>query len=186
MDLNAKILAKRYARAYMGLDGKVFGNALEVSSMEKLNGLRRVFEAARPHLKTLTHPVVNSAVRIEALEKILGDSHAGSAASFTALLVKRGRFNLLEEIMQQCLRLHDNFCGLVRADVFSRYPLSAGEMKRIETLLAGVSRKRVGLRNITTERVIGGFEIQIGDTLIDATVKGRLAALAAELAGKFN
>jgi len=177
MDASARILAKRYARAYMGLDGKVFGNALEVASMEKLDGLRRVFEAARPYLKTLTHPVVNSAVRLEALGKILGDSHAGSAAAFTALLVKRGRFGLLEEIMQECLRLHDNFCGLLRAEVFSRYPLSAGELKRIEALLAGISRKRVGLRNIITERVIGGFEIKIGDTLIDATVRGRLDAM---------
>jgi F-type H+-transporting ATPase subunit delta len=184
MDLNARILAKRYARAYMGLDGKVFGNSLETASMEKLNGLRRVFEAARPYLKTLTHPVLNSAVRLEALGKILGDSHAGSAATFTALLVKRGRFNLLEEIMQECLRLHDKFCGLVRADVFSRYPLSAGELKRIETLLADATSKRVGVRNIVTERVIGGFEIKIGDTLIDATVRGRLAALGARLAGR--
>jgi F-type H+-transporting ATPase subunit delta len=177
MDSNARILAKRYARAYMGLDGKVFGNSLEVSSLEKLNGLRRVFEAARPYLKTLTHPVLNSAVRLEALEKILGDSHAGSASAFTALLVRRGRFGLLEEIMRECLRLHDNFCGLLRAEVFSRYPLSAGELKRIEALLAAVSRKRVGLRNIITERVIGGFEIKIGDTLIDATVRGQLDAM---------
>ncbi|OGR43017.1 MAG: ATP synthase F1 subunit delta [Elusimicrobia bacterium GWA2_61_42] len=177
MDSTARILAKRYARAYMGLDGKVFGNALESASMEKLNGLRRVFEAARPHLKTLTHPVLNSAVRLEALEKILGEKHAGSAAAFTALLVRRGRFNLLEEIMRECLSLHDNFCGLLRAEVFSRYPLSAGELERIETLLAKASGKRIGLRNIITERVIGGFEIKIGDTLIDATVRGRLDAM---------
>ncbi|OGR52531.1 MAG: ATP synthase F1 subunit delta [Elusimicrobia bacterium GWA2_62_23] len=182
MDSSGKILAKRYARAYMGLDGKVFGTALEKASHEKLEGLRRVFEAARPYLKTLTHPVVNSSVRIEALRKVLGDKHAGSAADFTELLVKRGRFNLLEEIMQECLRLHDDFCGLLRAQVFSRYPLSPGEMQRIEAMLAAVSGRKVSARNITTERVLGGFEIKVGDTVIDATVRGRLEAMKAELA----
>ncbi|MCM2267188.1 MAG: ATP synthase F1 subunit delta [Elusimicrobiales bacterium] len=182
MDSSAKILAKRYARAYMGLDGKVFGAALEKASHEKLDGLRRVFEAARPHLRTLTHPVVNSAVRIEALRRILGEKHAGSAAAFTELLVLRGRFSLLEEIMQECLRLHDDFCGLLRADVFSRFPLSEGELKRIEALLAKASGQKAAARNIITERVIGGFEIKIGDTVIDATVRGRLEALKAGLA----
>jgi F-type H+-transporting ATPase subunit delta len=184
MDAGAKIVAKRYARAYMGLDGKVFGAALERSSHEKLDGLRRVFEEARPHLKTLTHPVLNSAVKIEVLEKVLGGKHAGSAADFAALLVRRGRFGLLEEIMQECLRLHDEFCGLLRAEVFSRFPLSEGEVKRIETLLAAVSGKKVTARNVTTERVIGGFEVKIGDAVIDATVRGRLEAMKAGLAGR--
>ncbi len=182
MDASARILAKRYARAYMGLDGKPFGKALEKASHEKLEGLRRVFEAARPHLRTLTHPVLNGAVRLEALQKILGGAHAGHAAEFAALLVRRGRFSLLEDIMQECLKLHDSFCGLVRAEVYSRYPLSEGEMKRVEALLAGASGRTVALRAVITERVIGGFEIKIGDTVIDATVRGRLEAMKAELA----
>jgi len=39
----------------------------------------------------------------------------------------------------------------------------------------------VALRNIVAERVLGGFEIKIGDTVIDATVRGRLEALKAAL-----
>jgi F-type H+-transporting ATPase subunit delta len=66
--------------------------------------------------------------------------------------------------------------------VFSRYPLSAGEMQRIEAMLAAVSGRKVSARNITTERVLGGFEIKVGDTVIDATVRGRLEAMKAELA----
>lgn len=183
MDSGAKILAKRYARAYMGLDGKAFGAALEKAAQEKLNGLRRVFESARPHMRALTHPVVNSAVRLEALQKVLGGSHAGTAADFAALLVRRGRFNLLEDIMSECLRLHDRFCGRLRAEVYSRFPLSEGEMKRIEALLGKASAGKVAVRNVITERVIGGFEIKIGDTVIDATVRGRLEALRAGLSG---
>lgn len=182
MDSSARILAKRYARAYMGLDGQPFGKALEKASHEKLEGLRHVFEAARPHLRTLTHPVLNSAVRLEALRKILGGAHAGHAAGFAELLVRRGRFGLLEEIMRECLRLRDAFCGLVRAEVYSRYPLSEGELKRIEALLAKASGRAVALRSVVTERVIGGFEIKIGDTVVDATVRGRLDALRADLA----
>jgi len=183
MDSGAKTVAKRYARAYMGLDGKVRGAVPEAVLHEKLEGLRRVFETARPHLKVLTHPAVSAEVKLDVLAKILGAGFAGPAAAFAALLVRQNRFGLLEEIMRECLTIHYDFCGVVRADVYSRYPLSAGEVKRIDKMLVCVTGKKISLRQIISERVIGGFEIKVGDTLIDATVKGRLDALKAGLLG---
>lgn len=181
MDSSAKILAKRYARAYMGLDDKVFGAALEAAAGVKIDGLRRLLEAVRPHLRTLTHPAVNSGVKLEALAAMLGAGKFGLAADFAGLLVRQGRFGLIEEILKECLSLNDGFCGVVRAEVSSRYPLSEGELKRINALLAGPAGKKIILRGVLAERVLGGFEIKVGDTLIDATVRGKLKALRAGL-----
>ncbi|MDD2805318.1 MAG: ATP synthase F1 subunit delta [Elusimicrobiales bacterium] len=181
MDSGAKILAKRYARAYMALDAKAHGAELETEAGRKLESLRRLFEAARPHMKALTHPAVNSEVRQLVLAKILGAGNTGPAAAFADLLVRKGRFGLLDDIMQECLRINDNFCGVVRAEVYSRFPLSEGEVKRIQKMIGCVTGKKVNLRQVLAERVVGGFEIKIGDTLIDATVRGRLDAMRAGL-----
>jgi len=181
MDLNSKTLAKRYAKAFMALDRAVHGTATAAAAQAKLDGLRLVFQATRPHLKVLTHPVVNSGVKLEVLNKILGGVKAGPAADFAGLLVKQGRFGLFEEIMRECLSLFDNFSGVIRAEVYSPYMLSEGEMKRIKALLSWPDKKKIVLRNIIAERVLGGFEIKMGDTLIDASVRGRLDALRAGL-----
>jgi len=181
MDSSARILAKRYARAYMGLDGKAHTPALEAAARAKLEGLRKIFEAARPHLKVLTHPALNSEMKLLVLGKVLGPANTGPAAAFADLLVRQNRFGLLEDIMQGCLHLNDNFCGVVRAEVYSRYPLSEGEVKRITALLAASSGKKISLRQVIAERVLGGFEIKIGDTVIDATARGRLEAMKARL-----
>lgn len=181
MDSSARILAKRYARAYMGLDGKAHAAALEAASGDRISGLRKVMEVTAPHMKALTHPAVNGAIKLEVLNKILGSASAGPAAAFAALLVRQGRFGLLAEIMDQCLRLHDSFCGVVRAEVYSRYPLSEGEVKRITSLLSGASGRKIVLRQEISEKVLGGFEIRIGDTVIDASARGRLEALKAGL-----
>lgn len=181
MDSKAGILAKRYARAYMGLDGKAHAPAAEAAAHEKLEGLRRVFEAARPHIKALTHPVVNCEVKLAVLAKILGSGNFGPAAGFADLLVRQNRFGLLEGIMQECLHLNDRFCGIVRAEVYSRYPLSEGEVKRITALLSEAVGRKISLRQVIAERVLGGFEIKIGDTVIDATARGRLEAMKAGL-----
>lgn len=181
MDSSSKILAKRYARAYMSLDGKAHGAGPAAAARAKLDGLRKVFQATRPHLKTLTHPAINGAVKLEALAKMMGAAHAGPAVEFAGLLIRKGRFGLFEEIMRECLAINDVFCGVLRAEVYSRYPLSEGELKRITALLTVPGRRKVLLRNITAERVLGGFEIRVGDALIDATVRGRLDALRAGL-----
>ncbi len=181
MDPSARILAKRYARAYMDLDGKPYGPEAEAGALKKLECLIRVFELARPYRKVLTHPAINSEVRLEVLGKILGATNCGPAAAFSALLVREGRFGLLDEVMAECVRLNDSFRGLVRAEVYSRYELSEGEMKRMTALLAAAVGKKVSLRQVLAERVLGGFEIKIGDNLIDASARGRLEAMKAGL-----
>ncbi len=177
MDSSDKILAKRYARAYMGLDGKTYSAAAQTAALSKLEGLRVVFEAAKPFLRALTHPAVNSGVKLEVLGRILGAANSGPAADFAGLLVKQGRFGLFKEIMRECLCLNDGFCGITRAEVTSRYQLSEGELKRITALLAGPGGRKISLQNKVSERLMGGFEIKVGDTLIDATVRGKLEAL---------
>jgi len=181
MDSSVKILAKRYAKAYMALDGKACSPAAQTAALDKLEGLRVIFQAAKTHLKVLTHPAVNSGVKLEVLGKILGAANTGPAADFAGLLVRQGRFGLFEEIMKESLTLNDSFCGVTRAEVLSRYPLSEGELKRITALLAGPEGRKIILSNTVAERVLGGFEIKVGDTLVDATVRGRLDALRAGL-----
>lgn len=181
MDSALKIVARRYARAYMDLDRKVLGPETAAAAHEKLEGLQRVFAAAAAHRKVLTHPAVNAEVKLEVLGKILGAGFTGPAAAFSAMLVRQNRFGLLELIMQDCLRLSHDFSGLVLAEVYSRYPLSEGEVKRIEKMLACITGKKIILKQVLSERVIGGFEIKVGDALIDATVRGRLDAMRAGL-----
>lgn len=177
-----KTLAKRYARAYMGLDGRGFGHTLEERAKAKISALKKVFSAAGPYRKILAHPVVNSAVKKEILEKIIGHgARLSPAGVFLDFLVKENRFFLFEEIVQEALGLFEAWCGTKKAEVYTRYDLGEAEIKRLEKLLVKASGKKVRLAQVVTERVIGGFEIKMGDLLIDATIKGRLERLKKEL-----
>jgi len=82
------------------------------------------------------------------------------------------------------------FCGMKYFE--HRLPIDPSQMTRwrqkvgeagIEKMLAGITGLKISFRQIISERVIGGFEIQVGDLRIDATVKGRLEALRAGLLG---
>ena len=177
-----KTLAKRYARAYMGLDGRAFDHALEGAAKARIAALKKVFAVVEPYRKVLAHPVINGAVKEEIIEKIMGPSAAyGPARAFLEFLVKENRFFLFEEIVQEASRLFDVWCAIMKAEVHSRYDLSEEELKRLEKMLVRSSGKKVHLVQSPAGRVLGGFEIKMGDLLIDATLKGRLERLKKEL-----
>jgi F-type H+-transporting ATPase subunit delta len=180
MDSNARILAKRYARAYMALDGKAHSKAAEAASEERLDALEAVLKAALPHARALSHPALGAEVRLEVLGKVLAGLK-GPAVQFASLLVQKGRFALAPEVLRCCRELHDAFCGVLRAEVRSRYPLSEGELKRLAGLLLAGGPGKVALHPVQDEALLGGFEVKVGDLLIDATVRGRLDALRAGL-----
>jgi F-type H+-transporting ATPase subunit delta len=177
-----KMLAKRYARAYMGLDGRVFDQALEAAAKARITELENVFAAVAPYRKFLVHPVINGAVKEEILAGILGRAETyGPARVFLEFLVKENRFFLFEEIVRETSRLFEAWCSIMKAEVCSRYELGPEEMKRLEKLLVKASGKKVNLTQSAGARVLGGFEIKMGDLLIDATLKGRFERLKKEL-----
>ncbi|MCX5784311.1 MAG: ATP synthase F1 subunit delta [Elusimicrobia bacterium] len=177
-----KTLANRYARAYMGLDGRGFDHALESAAKAKITALKKVFFAVGPYMKMLAHPVINGAVKEEIIEKIMGSSAAyGSARGFLEFLVKENRFFLFEATVQEASRLFDAWCDVMKAEVYSRYALTEAEIKRLERFLVKSSGKKVHLVQAAPGCVLGGFEIRMGDRLIGDSLKGRLARLKKEL-----
>jgi len=177
-----KTLAKRYARAYMGLDGGTFEHAKEESFRGKAQALQKALSAVEPYRKVLLHPVVNGAVKEEILEKVIGGAAAyGPARGFLEFLVRENRFFLVEEIVREAVKLFEEWCGTKKAEIYVRYDLGEAEVKRIERILVKAFGGKIRLTQVLTERVIGGFEIKMGDLLIDATAKGRLERLRKEI-----
>ncbi|MBI4802578.1 MAG: ATP synthase F1 subunit delta [Elusimicrobia bacterium] len=176
-----KTLAKRYARAYMALEGEVFAEpagADEAAAKNRIGELEKVRNAAGPFRRLFLHPLVGYSDKKEILAKLLsGDLSASGAAQFLRLLLKENRFYLLDTILEDCAGFYNIHAGIVRADVSSRYPLAKEEFGRLEKDISAALGKKVLVTRIAAERVIGGLEIKINDLLIDATIKGRLERL---------
>ena len=177
-----RIIAKRYTRAYMGLDGLAFNHALEGAAREKIAALKKIFLSVEPHKKNLVHPAVSGAVKKEILEKIAGPAAAhGAAGGFLGFLVAENRFSLFEEIMASAIKLFEDWSGIKKAEISVRYPLEDAELARLEKALAKAGGRKVRLSQTVDERVLSGFEIKMGDLVIDATLEGRFERLKKEL-----
>ena len=129
----------------------------------------------------INHPKVSTAQLVEVLGEVLGSRLMPAGRNFLQALADAERLEIAPQIAQLFERRRAEAAGVVNVEVFTAYPLAAAEKQRLE----GAVRKRTGRQcNIDSsvdDGLIGGAVIKIGDSVIDLSLKGRLAALEQQL-----
>lgn len=97
------------------------------------------------------------------------------------LLIEHHRTREMPAIRQEFDRLADEASGIVTATMTTAIPLEESERKRYEQALSRKLDRRVRLGFRTDPAVIGGATIQIGDHLVDASVRTQLNRLHEDL-----
>jgi F-type H+-transporting ATPase subunit delta len=179
-----KTLSKRYARAYMALDGAAFNKHGDAAARARIEELEKVRNAASQFRRLFLHPLVGYDNKNEILAKLLAGGQpadkalmSSQAAVFVRLLLKENRFYLLETVLEDCMQFYNAYAGIAHSEVVSRHPLSEEESGHVVKVLSAATGKKVLVTRIVSERVVGGMEIRLGDLIIDGTVKGRLERL---------
>jgi F-type H+-transporting ATPase subunit delta len=125
-----------------------------------------------------------SAAQLEALFfGIVGDKVSAEVKNFVQLLVANKRLALLPEIARQFEQLKLEAEQSVDADIVSAYPLSDAQVADIGTQLQKRFGRQVRAQVTVDPDLMGGVRITVGDVVIDASVRGKLQAMAVELKG---
>jgi F-type H+-transporting ATPase subunit delta len=102
-------------------------------------------------------------------------------ANFVRLLVDNRRLALLPEIVAQYESLRAEAEARVEATVISAFPLEAAQLDSLGAALKRRLGREVNLTAQVDQALLGGVVIRAGDLVIDGSVRGRLADLAANL-----
>jgi F-type H+-transporting ATPase subunit delta len=169
-------IARPYADA-------AFKLALESDTLaawsDALKRLTAVMKA--PEAQALISNPGLSSLKVGAL---LGDA-AGELSkeqrNFVQILAENERLSVLPEIATQFEAKRNRHEDVLDIRVTSAYPLTEKQIEDIViTLQDRYGCKVTGVADVDTE-LIGGVSIRIGDEVIDASVRGKLAQLAASL-----
>lgn len=112
---------------------------------------------------------------------VAGDRLDGSARNFVQVLVHNGRLELLPHIRSLYEALRREHEGVLEVRIVSALPLSDEQVRALVSRLEAKHRCKVSAKVETDGDLIGGVRLLIGDTVIDATVRGRLDAMSAAL-----
>ena len=112
---------------------------------------------------------------------VVGDGLSASQQNFVRVLVDNDRLGVLPEIYDLFIALKNEHEGSMKALIASAFPIEAATQQQ---LVADLERRfacRIQASVSIDPDLIGGVRIAVGDQVIDASVRGKLAAMATVL-----
>jgi F-type H+-transporting ATPase subunit delta len=169
--------ARRYAQA-------VFELAVERNALDRwLADLRTLEEyfGNRQLAFILSEPNVQFGRKEQIVRDLLATKVQGDVLGLALLLVERGFVSLAPRIRFEFERLYDEHLGQAHAEVTTATPLDAETRERLRRDLAEITGKRILLHENVDPSILGGAVARVGDTLIDGSVRRRLALLRQQI-----
>ena len=168
--------ARRYAEAVLALSPNERAVAELRASLEKLGP---VFD--RVTVAGLRDPSVPMKQRIAALSAAL-DGEPDTIRSLMVLLLETDRIALVPQIALAFGDLVDRREGIAKARITTAVPLEEPEQRELVSRLERESGRKLRASFAVDPTLIGGAKVQIGDHLIDSSVRAKLVALGRLLA----
>ena len=127
----------------------------------------------------LKSAVVKSEVKKETLIKIFSKVD-GITKSLFEILISNKRIDILNHVALKYLALYDELKGKEIATVTTAIPLTAELEKKILAKVKTLTSKKVELKNIVDESILGGFILRVGDKQYNASIANKLNTLRRE------
>lgn len=163
-----------YADAFLALI-RAEGSGNEV--LDELFRVSRAIDSNDELRNALSDPRIDSARRTQIVQDLLdGKAHA-LTISLVSTVVTNGRVRELSSIVDRLLAANAATGGRVVAQVRSAVPLSEDQRSRLAAALSKSTGKEVEVVVDVDPGVLGGLVTQIGDTVIDGSVRHRLSQL---------
>lgn len=172
----SEAVARRYARAVFEL-GKETGRLAALRS--EIEAFAEVHAGSPDFCEMARSPLLGDDTRGRIVEQIgqrLGASR--EIIQLVRLLVRRGRLDVLPRIVACYAEMLDEHEGVLRATVRSAGPLSEEYLARLQSKIERATGRKVAVAFERDPSLIGGVVTQIGDRVVDGTVRGRLDQLA--------
>lgn len=168
--------ARRYAEALYQIAVSEKAVAAFGSSLE---GLQRAFTT--DVLRALRNPGIPLRARRTAVDAAsAGEPKA--IRSLLDLLLERERIALFPQIAVAYADLVERHAGIVKGRITTATELSASEREALVRRLERSSGRKLRATFAVDASLIGGAKVQVGDRLIDSSLKAQLDELRRELA----
>ncbi|HJU83223.1 MAG TPA: ATP synthase F1 subunit delta [Holophagaceae bacterium] len=177
--MSSRLISRRYAKALLEIGTKA-GSVAQIQ--QELDRVAAAVEG-NTDLDRLVHsPIVLPRKKAEVFEAILASAKVSSTLrNFFRVVAESGRLNLLKSIRASFAELVDERAGIVEAHVASAHPLSDAQAQALSAALAKRTGKTIRLSFRQDRNLLGGVKVQVGSTILDASLQGQLDQLKTKL-----
>ncbi|MBU7456002.1 ATP synthase F1 subunit delta [Leuconostoc fallax] len=180
MAKNNKDIADQYAKA-------IFELASEQDNVEtikvSLQTIQTVLQDNQTLVKILTSTQVTDDIK-QSLLATLTDFAPESVKNLIQLLAYNERLNILHLVIEQFMHAYNRMHGIVDVEATTSVPLNEERLQRLAKVFAQkTGAKKVNVSNTIDESILGGVILQSESTLIDGSLKTKIAKFKAQLLG---
>ena len=169
--------AIRYAKAILDL-----ANSKGVAEVVN-NDMKSIASTIDTNAELSTF-IQSPTIKVEVKESALLEVFAtvnGVTKGLFHLLFENKRFEILEAIALEYVKLFDENNGVEVATVTTAIPMDAALEAKVLAKIATLSDKKITIENVVDPAIIGGLILRIGDNQYNASVANRLQVLKREL-----
>jgi F-type H+-transporting ATPase subunit delta len=149
---------------------------------DELLALSQALEANEALRSALTDPKYPVAQRQQVVEDLLKDKAAAATLASVSMIVAAGRARDLPAIVRAMVDRSASQRNHAVAEVRTAVPLTPDQSQRLVAALKKNTGKDVELKVTIDPSVLGGVVTQIGDTVIDGTIRHRMNKMRETLA----
>jgi F-type H+-transporting ATPase subunit delta len=125
----------------------------------------------------LADPHIPAAIRQQIVEDLLGGKATPTTTSLVSMVVGTGRARDLPAIVDQMVAMSAREANKEVAEVRSAIALTDDQKARLADALGKATGKQVEVKVIIDPSIKGGVVAQVGDTVIDGSIRRRLDQL---------
>lgn len=161
-------LATRYAKSLLDLANE--RNELEAVYNDMLY-LQALCKLSREVVTLLRSPVITPDKKLAVLNALTKDKIGVSTEAFIRLMVNKAREEFLPEVITAFIAQYKRQKDIHVIKLTTAMPASE-ELKKqiIDRVQSQTKMKHIELKTEVQENIIGGFLLEIGDTLVDASI----------------
>ena len=163
-----------YAQAMLNV-AAAEGNLAQVE--DELYQFARALERSDELLEKLGDPAIPAGVRQQIVEDLLKGRASDTTVGLVSMVVAAGRGRELPDIVDALVQASTSQRNKALGEVRTAVPLSADQQQRLASALSAATGREVELRVTVDPTVLGGVHAQVGDVVIDGSVRRRIAQL---------
>lgn len=148
---------------------------------DELGALRQLISENPSFQEILTNPSISTDERAHLLGNTFRDRISPLLFSTLGVLNQKNRLGLLEQVAQGYDELLRRQLGRIEVDITVARELSADQLEKARGDISKALGKDAVIRQHVDEAVIGGAVLQVGDKLIDASVRYQLEAMREQM-----
>jgi F-type H+-transporting ATPase subunit delta len=176
-------IARPYAKA-------LFELALQHESINNWSAVLSLLSTAiedSQMLKLLGHPDLSAQMLVETLfevvkkEKHIKKEELNMVEHALVVMANHQRLAVIPEVSRQFEELRAEQAKMCSGTVYTSVQLDAKQLQKLEAGLKKKLNKTVHLTQVVQPTLLGGARVQIGDMVIDGTLRGRLERLSQAL-----